>query len=120
MKFEEVLPALRDGKKIRGKRTGELKHDDIFSLIFRWQTESAYGQSATGHYTFLGMLDDDWEIVEETSLPCPFCGEGKVMYTASTTGRVAMVQCSNKNCHALGPQADSMENAIKLWNKAKR
>lgn len=61
MKFEEVLPALREGKKIR--RRGRSKSDYILigtdDLVFDQDDEYF-------PFSLDDFLDDDWEIVEET------------------------------------------------------
>lgn len=61
MKFEEILPALREGKKIRlkewkeiqyiymPKNESDLKTEDYHSVNLSWQD----------------LFSDDWEIVEE-------------------------------------------------------
>jgi len=49
MKFEEVLPALREGKKIRRKEINE-----------------AFDAKDRGFLTITSFLSEDWEVVQET------------------------------------------------------
>ena len=62
MKFEEVLPALREGKKITN------------SIIKNWGRKYIYYKGGTifsdkggfWHITYIELVEnDDWEIVEE-------------------------------------------------------
>lgn len=100
MKFEDVLPAFREGKKIQRKTRSIQLH--------RSESESTY-------FTINGILADDWEIEEETPLPCPFCGDN-----ATHNGQNLRVFCQNTKCHAAGPESRFKTEAIELWNKAKR
>jgi hypothetical protein len=58
MKFEEVLPALREGKKIRKGTWGNHNYD----------------LQGTTPLDYDGLMSCDWEIVEEEHKKCPFCG----------------------------------------------
>ena len=62
MKFEEVLPALREGKKIKRKYWGEnyIKRD------FRFLVGQIIGQDSVIYaLTILELEADDWEIIKE-------------------------------------------------------
>ena len=61
MKFEEVLPALREGKKIRRK---SWKREECFFVIKNGSLVDDHGYSA---FFYLGgsLLEEDWEIVKE-------------------------------------------------------
>jgi hypothetical protein len=54
MKFEEVLPALRDGKKVRRKAWGE---NDYIAISSPFELSDG------------SLMRDDWEIVEEPKPP---------------------------------------------------
>ena len=57
MKFEEVLPLLREGKKVRRKTWTEGRY-----------ITASYGLIAVAGDTWMyseGILDDDWEIYKE-------------------------------------------------------
>lgn len=63
MKFEEVIPALREGKKIRRKSWGAKNHNYIVvdkedDLI----VDMVYGKFP---FTLGDLIADDWEIVTE-------------------------------------------------------
>ena len=61
MKFEEVLPALREGKKIRRK---SWKRKECFFVIKNGSLVDDHGYSA---FFYLGywIMEEDWEIVKE-------------------------------------------------------
>ena len=64
MKFEEIIPALKEGKKARRKRWGVKNHNYIVvgkedDLI----VDMVYGKFP---FTLGDLIADDWEIVEET------------------------------------------------------
>lgn len=111
MKFEEILPALRNGKKIRRKEwPGEIFISQNRKIM---QVATLYVSS---------LFADDWEIVEETPLPCPFCGENKFDWR---TGMIAGYQQNPTSvgcvlCSAYGPYGKDRTEAIELWNRAKR
>lgn len=46
-------------------------------------------------------------------LPCPFCGYRDVEICEVEPGRIA-IDCPD--CECIGPFADSVEEAAKLWN----
>ena len=103
-KFEDVLPAFREGKKIK-RKTSSIQ-------IQRSETETAY-------FTINGLLADDWEIVEEKPLPCPFCGGGNIRVEQYYhPGEKWIIYCTT--CCGEGPRSYKKEEAISLWNKAKR
>ena len=63
MKFEEVIPALKEGKKARRKRWGAKNHNYIVvdkedDLI----VDMVYGKFP---FTLGDLIADDWEIVKE-------------------------------------------------------
>ena len=63
MKFEEIIPALKEGKKARRKRWGVKKHNYIVvgkedDLI----VDMVYGKFP---FTLGDLIADDWEIVKE-------------------------------------------------------
>ena len=63
MKFEEVLPALREGKKVRRKSWREDTYfykNHLGDIIFKNGGEDTY------YYDLTCLLDsNDWEIVKE-------------------------------------------------------
>lgn len=64
MKFEEIIPALKEGKKARRKRWGAKNHNYIVvdkedDLI----VDMVYGKFP---FTLGDLIADDWEIVKET------------------------------------------------------
>lgn len=67
-KFEEVLPALREGKKIRRSCWGE------FYYIFYKIVEDCIVNDKDFYFTLKAedMFKDDWEIIEEPKPPRRF------------------------------------------------
>ena len=61
MKFEEVLPALRKGGKIR--KPGWMKGRYI---QYRMGDEFVFFNSNVIYKSFASVLDEDWEIVDDT------------------------------------------------------
>ena len=61
MKFEEVLPALREGKKIRRK---SWKREECFFVIKNGSLVDDHGYIASYYLNAL-LMEEDWEIVEE-------------------------------------------------------
>jgi hypothetical protein len=115
MKFEDVLPALREGKPVRRKAWQPEKniriHNHYHVLISGWsELDSSFGEWLIGN-------KDDWEVVEEEPLPCPFCG-AKSEYDEWSH----RVRCSNYTlCDSMGPSFfKDRETTIALWNKARR
>ncbi len=64
MKFEEVLPALREGKKIRRKNDYWLAYTGCYQLIDN-QLWDMY-ENLIDAIDIYDLLADDWEIVKET------------------------------------------------------
>jgi hypothetical protein len=54
MKFEEVLPALREGKKVRRKS---------------WDTNTFITNPNLGNIATTSLMADDWEVCEEPKKP---------------------------------------------------
>jgi Lar family restriction alleviation protein len=48
---------------------------------------------------------------------CPFCKNSNKLTTDNQVAGKAFVWCLN--CGAMGPNAESKQEAIKLWNQAK-
>ena len=63
MKFEEVLPVLREGKKIR--RTGR-KEDICISIEEKADHYVRYNFGSVFNFNKSDFENDDWEIVKET------------------------------------------------------
>lgn len=113
MRFEEVLPALREGKSVRRRSsptgiTIKRANYPIHGIVQGedWQLTLEYILST-----------DDWEIVEETPLPCPFCGSNQVdlRYNGEKHFFIACLSCK-----AEGPITNFRTSAKEYWNKAKR
>ena len=64
MKFEEVLPALKEGKKIRKRK--EVNEGDYYVLDKKGiiHVYSDYGKIRTC-FTYGDIMNEDWEIVKE-------------------------------------------------------
>ena len=64
MKFEEVLPALKEGKKIRKRK--EVSEGDYYVLDKKGiiHVYSDYGKIRTC-FTYGDIMNEDWEIVKE-------------------------------------------------------
>jgi hypothetical protein len=54
MKFEEVLPALRDGKKVRRQP---------------WDTDVCITSTNLGSISAKSLMENDWEVYEEPKKP---------------------------------------------------
>lgn len=65
MKFEEILPALKAGKKIRKRK--EVNEGDYYVLDKKGiiHVYSDYGKIRTC-FTYGDIMNEDWEIVKET------------------------------------------------------
>jgi Lar family restriction alleviation protein len=99
MKFEEVLPALREGRRIKRRS-------------FSWYL------GPNDALEIEHILADDWEIVENVN-PCPFCGGGKNKIVNRYTPSLGFyVYCCN--CETAGPRGRNREEAIAKWNAAPR
>ena len=64
MKFEEVLPAFREGKKIRRK---DIVWENYFGFLFISDTENEIFSDSVGYYYEITKSDlnaDDWEVVK--------------------------------------------------------
>ncbi len=64
MMFEEVLPALREGKKVRRRgwsEGGYIQTNSVMDIV------NEFSDPASGLYN--NMLIDDWEVVEEPAKP---------------------------------------------------
>jgi hypothetical protein len=106
MKFEEVLPALREGKKIRKTC---------------W-TNGGYFLSKGTALSLDEMLADYWEIVEEDHKPCPGCGMKGRLFSQKDEMKVNkdehMIECSAPTpCFATTPWVDTPEEAWAAWDK---
>ena len=107
MKFEEVLPALREGKKIRRKCMSDkyyrIDNNHIYDNIGQLYT---FGVEAD-------ILQDDWEIVEEKK---------KVKLRDLTEGEYKkweQINCSSNKCNdCVFNKGDCIYNAF-LWIKDK-
>ena len=64
MKFEEVLPALKEGKKIRKRK--EVNEDDYYVLDKKGiiHVYSEYSKIRTC-FTYGDIINEDWEVVKE-------------------------------------------------------
>lgn len=66
MKFEEVLPALREGKKIRRK---DIVWGNFYGVLFISETENEILSDNVDNYDYKiikeDLLAEDWEIVKE-------------------------------------------------------
>ena len=66
MKFEEVLPALREGKKIRRK---DIVWRNYYGFLFISETENKIFSDNVDNYDYKiikeDLLAEDWEIVKE-------------------------------------------------------
>ena len=74
MKFEEVLPALRDGKKIRRK--------EWFEKYFIYREGLSVYKEDGVNYCFMGcdqLLCDDWEVFEEPEPDWSYIIENKCL-----------------------------------------
>lgn len=64
MKFEEILPALREGKKIKRK---DIVWKNYFGFLFISDTENEIFSDSVGYYYEITKSDlnaDDWEVVK--------------------------------------------------------
>lgn len=114
MRFEDVLPALRAGKKVRKE------NDPPGFYIQRKYPHQKYLVDG-GDWTFdldYILNSDDWVVMEDPPLPCPFCKRPRPTVVASEG--CLMVQCLNPACHAMGPYAHTAASAVEFWNKAMR
>jgi hypothetical protein len=67
MKLEEVLPALRAGKKIRRAAWGDLStrlKDDNAIIMLEYKGKWLDTPDAIGALTMNDILSNDWEVVE--------------------------------------------------------
>lgn len=49
--------------------------------------------------------------------PCPFCGSVRVSVSQTGYQNMVAVGCENIRCRAIGPDAESAELAIRLWDR---
>ena len=64
MKFKEILPALREGKKIKRK---DIVWQNYFGFLFISDTENEIFSDSVGYYYEITKSDlnaDDWEVVK--------------------------------------------------------
>lgn len=107
MKFEEVIQALREGKKIKYADSAEIFKPPQYQC----------GQWSDWQLSVACILRDDWKIVEEKPLPCPFCGSNNVKANREHVGCCSVV-CYN--CEGVGPSKGTLNESIEYWNKAVR
>jgi Lar family restriction alleviation protein len=100
MKFEEVLPALREGKRIK-----RACWDVACLKINEWE------EISISH-----ILCDDWEIMDNI-MPCPFCGKEKIRIVNFSKDNY-YARCDR--CDAYGPNGCTKEESISKWNAAPR
>ena len=99
MTFEEVLPALRSGRKI--KKSG-------WELV--WPT-AGLSYSASTQHLVNDLCGSDWEIAEEHRL-CPFCGKEAHLVSR---GEFHYASCSL--CGSTGPERDDQKWAWEAWDR---
>ena len=97
MKFEDVLPALRRGEKVRRE-------------IWSRDTEPLCkgDRIAEYHLTTNALLADDWEVVSEHA-PCWNCG-GRMMMSGVYRHYVVCL------CGVQGPHSETEAEAWRLWD----
>jgi hypothetical protein len=99
MRFEEVLPALRAGKRVKPTRMH----------LSLWRPEDSA--------RIVSLIEDDWEIVIEHKL-CWHCG-GKMKPDwgrfPRPVGKDCIIRCVE--CGVQGPFAEIEELAWQLWDK---
>ena len=96
--FFDLREEFLDGKKLR---RGIWSDDGYISRV----SDDLFGMDLT---------KDDWEVVEEKPLPCPFCGSDDIATTR--------IQVYCRACGANGPNVHPKhpKKALVAWNSAKR
>jgi hypothetical protein len=108
MRFEEVLPALREGKKVYRKCFGESNWTNMPDITY-------YLHRFVPKYDAGNMINaDDWEIVEEHKR-CPGCNcEG--LQSRYRNGFI--IECAGPiPCFATYPPQPTPELAWAIWDK---
>ena len=78
----------------------------------------AYIPSEYYVFTVGDVLSENWEVEPVAALACPFCNCPMTEVQTHEGTDSMWVTC--KDCEAEGPAADTEEEAIDMWNGAKR
>jgi hypothetical protein len=78
MKFEDALKALRDGKKIR---LSHWRNDHYWEIGAHGSIENEDGESL---FNANWLMSEEWEVVEETTMPCKIDWKKEILDTNST------------------------------------
>jgi hypothetical protein len=105
MKFEEVLPALREGKRI---------WRPCFGPTPGWNKEFFYRDKVEliAPQIWKCIMADDWEIVGEEHKRCPFCGGKPDLIGAGVRGWVICTKCRTET-----QIYDTHSEAWAAWDK---